>query len=147
MLDPRPNIRAPAPHLRVVLYFVVLARLSLALRRSHLWCSGLLDWRALCSIFGLTILLYFQAIGCIAQLAPSASQLKSSGVGRRLRFLADNESTPMPAKLQIQAIFDSVVASMRRERHAKRVAADMLGHSAFSRVAADSVSAPLQSGE
>ena len=33
----------------------------------------------------------------------------------------------MPAKIQIQAFFDSLIASARRDRHAKRVAADMLG--------------------
>jgi hypothetical protein len=86
----------------------------------------------------------FPAIGRISQLAPSASLLKSSGAGRRLRCLAELATTPMPAKVQIRAIFDSLVASVRRERHAKRVAADMLGNSGFSVVAGDSVSASCE---
>ena len=75
---------------------------------------------------------YFPAIGRISQLAPSASLLKSSGAGRRLRSLAELATTPMPAKVQIRAIFDSLVALVRRERRSKRVASDMLGHSGFS---------------
>jgi hypothetical protein len=71
-------------------------------------------------------IVYHAAIGRNSQLAPSAILLISSGAGRRLRFLASQASTPQPAKLQIQALFDSVVASVRRDRNAKRVAADML---------------------
>jgi hypothetical protein len=52
----------------------------------------------------------------------------------------------MQARLQIRSIFDSAVASMQRERQAKRVAADMLGQSAMSRITADSASVSLQSG-
>jgi hypothetical protein len=49
-----------------------------------------------------------------------------------MRALLQSESTPLPVKIQIQAIFDSVVEAMQRERQSKRVAADMIGGSAAS---------------
>jgi hypothetical protein len=70
---------------------------------------------------------YHAAIGRIASMAPTAKLLSSSGAGKRLRYLLSHPETPQPSKLLIQAMFNSVVALVRRERHAKRVAADMLG--------------------
>jgi hypothetical protein len=70
---------------------------------------------------------YHAAIGRIASMAPAARLPSSSGAGKRLRYLLSHLDTPQPSKLQIQALFASVVASVRRERQAKRVAADMLG--------------------
>jgi hypothetical protein len=78
---------------------------------------------------------YFDAVGRIAKLAPSVAELKSSGAGPRLRALLSNVSTTMPVKIQIQTIFDSVVAAVQRERHAKRVAADMIGQSGMACIA------------
>jgi len=69
---------------------------------------------------------YHGALIRLSSMGPTAKWLSSSGAGTRLKALVSHPQTPLPSKLLIQAIHQSVVADVRRGRRAKDVAGQLL---------------------